>query len=1230
MKLHRGDRVARGVSVPTGSRAPRQSPAGLACKLHPGGALALVTTVLTLTGGLLWTGTAFAAGPPEAPETGKVEPLAAVTATVHGTLDPQTAGEVVVEYDFFYAPRGAACTEAFVAPEPAGMAMGKVGEKVEQGLTGLEPNTEYAVCLATRNSEAEPWVVGNPVPFKTLPVPDVSTGEATGLQTAGSATLNGTVNPNGLELKECKFEYVSDAVFKEPYANEVQAVRVGSPERFPFFTLTFDGETTVEVPSREAPEQLQAALEALPSIGPGNVAVTGGGGESRPYEIEFTEAFAHVKVPELTTSSASEVSITVASAAGDGGWHTAASIPCAQGLGEGPGEIGAGAAPVAVSAGVSGLTIETLYDYRLVAANANGAKAAQGEVFYTPGRLVVEGESSSNVTSTAATVAAQIDPGGTASTYDIEYGVAEPYAKSAEVHLPAATTAVEVQEQLTGLQPGVEYHFRFVAHNAFGTVTDEEKETFTATAATGPASSTLPDDRAYELVSSPTSNATVYPPVSGSVDFPPDFTFTLVRAAAGGDAVLYQAGPPSDSAEGGSGGIGELNGNPTIATRGSDGWRQTVLQFSEGMRYEGFSSELSVGVLNPELFANSERAGVPSAVPAEPAGCAGKEHQPLFSYTPSDGGYHALVSSTPTSAPTSCDGEFAGGNPGTATVPQYSHVLFQTSNVLTPEAVENQTNLYDSVGGQLHLVSVLPDGQPDPTPQFVGGVSYSEVDTEAESSTKGSPSDISADGSRVFWTDLSTGDLYVRENDTQPQSALNGEECTVPADACTVLIAAGGEPAFDFASRDGSKVFFADQSKLTADSTAAPGEADLYEYEVNAETGKLGALTDLTVDAHEGEHAHVQFLWGESEDGSYLYFAADGVLGTGKNVEGKEPVKEPTNGQYNIYLYHEGEPLKFVATADGAGEQAGYTSQGVGDGGGAGGTSEATPDGHSFVFRSRTSLTGYENDGLPEVFVYDADTGRISCASCDPAGAPPTSDIASNEFNATLYGSGASLPVSWNQDFMLRWISEDGARVFFDTGQPLVPQDINGLQDVYEWERPNSGSEVDNSCTRSSSSYSEVNGGCVYLLSGGTSTDDSYLLDASASGNDVFLRTRAKLVPGAVNENMALYDARVGGGFPETSQACEGTGCQGVPSAPPIFATPSSATITGVDDLQAPPPAKPNLETRSQKLAKALRVCRRDRAKKKRVSCEATARKRYGAKAKKSGKKTGNDRRAGR
>ena len=183
-------------------------------------------------------------------------------------------------------------------------------------------------------------------------------------------------------------------------------------------------------------------------------------------------------------------------------------------------------------------------------------------------------------------------------------------------------------------------------------------------------------------------------------------------------------------------------------------------------------------------------------------------------------------------------------------------------------------------------------------------------------------------------------------------------------------------------------------------------------------------------------------------------------------------------------------------------------------------------------------------------------------------------------------------------------MSGDGSRVFFDSEESLVAQDTNGRQDVYEWERSGSGT-----CHEQS--------GCVYLLSGGTSFSGSWLLGAGLSGNDVFFVTRARLVPQDQNENDDLYDARVDGVLPVAAPACTGTGCQGVPAPPPPFATPPSVTFSGVGDFPPPPAtaivrSKQKAHTRAQRLVAALKACTRDRQKKKRMTCEAEARRTYG------------------
>jgi hypothetical protein len=75
--------------------------------------------------------------------------------------------------------------------------------------------------------------------------------------------------------------------------NEVQDVTVAAPEGT--FTLSFRGDETVAIPFEASEATVQGDLEALPSIGAGNVTVTGGPGDAtgtKPYVLTFTGALA--------------------------------------------------------------------------------------------------------------------------------------------------------------------------------------------------------------------------------------------------------------------------------------------------------------------------------------------------------------------------------------------------------------------------------------------------------------------------------------------------------------------------------------------------------------------------------------------------------------------------------------------------------------------------------------------------------------------------------------------------------------------------------------------------------------------------------------------------------------------------------------------------------------------------------------------------------------------------
>ncbi len=127
--------------------------------------------------------------------------------------------------------------------------------------------------------------------------------------------------------------------------------------------------------------------------------------------------------------------------------------------------------------------------------------------------------------------------------------------------------------------------------------------------------------------------------------------------------------------------------------------------------------------------------------------------------------------------------------------------------------------------------------------------------------------------------------------------------------------------------------------------------------------------------------------------------------------------------------------------------------------------------------------------------------------------------------------------------------SADGSRFFFVSPGPLRFQDTNGAADVYEWEAQGTGS-----CQQA--------GGCFGLISNGR-VGSATLVDASASGEDVFFATTTSLLPSDLG-SLDVYDARVGGGFPEPAPPtpCFGDDCQG-PAPAPEFHAPPTATLVG-------------------------------------------------------------------
>jgi hypothetical protein len=207
---------------------------------------------------------------------------------------------------------------------------------------------------------------------------------------------------------------------------------------------------------------------------------------------------------------------------------------------------------------------------------------------------------------------------------------------------------------------------------------------------------------------------------------------------------------------------------------------------------------------------------------------------------------------------------------------------------------------------------------------------------------------------------------------------------------------------------------------------------------------------------------------------------------------------------------------------------------------------------------------------VSEVYLYDALSGSLVCDSCDANGAAPRA-------RAVLGGSGEG----GSEYYETHNLSTNGRRLFFQSRDPLVPQDTNGLQDVYEWEADGEGS-----CNQEN--------GCVLPVSDVAGEDDSFFMDASPNGVDVFIMTGGRLVPSDTDDLRDMYDVRVDGGFPAAPVASPACGsadaCKGPAGVGQALGLPASATFSGSGNLIPTPPSVPVVKPKSKRKAK---VCAR-------------------------------------
>jgi hypothetical protein len=1109
-------------------------------------------------------------------------------------------------------------------------------EPVSMDFTGLKASTKYYVRIVVTNLSGQEATSPAPdLEFTTLAVPAPTVLAAGSSEVLyNTAKASGEVerpspgNPDPAFDVSCNFEYITDANFAARDEKQSLAIKATGGT----FTLSFGdpAQTTAPIARGASAASVQAALEALADIGPGNVTVSGGpntytilfggslagenvaqigadgsglsgaeasattevvtqghaegfeGASSRPckdnpvtaadgpaVEAELTDlpngTSFHLRLaatnaggtdfkdggtfttllvtpPTVEVEDATAVAGTTAHFSGQvtaggtnqafdtncafdyvtaaqfevNGFASAQSVPCVPNPVKGTGS-------TAVAADPTNLIPHTTYHLRLRAQNKNadGPVTDVAANFETePISPPISGTAAHEITTASATLTARVNSGGAATTYHFEYLSEDDYQAAGEQFTGAHSTPESVPfaadnndhpaaAPIAGLAADTAYRFRVVATNLKSPPGGENGPARTFRTASGPSgdpcsnaavraqqeSTYLRECRAFEIVSPIEKGASEAGVATGSPRY--------AVAAADGSALFYGEFGPIETA---SRGLQQY----ALGRRGPDGWTSSV-PIPAGTPAEREISAIKYQVSGLLVSGDRSRVAFTSLDSRLPDVPEDPEHNAAALYLSNTDGSLEWLSRPLVPNSTPAPGTTMGA-PWLAAVggtPDLSTVYFWAKPNLLPEDQARMDSglegfgLYEYTNGVLKTAGTLPDGTEPPG----GSAAANQGSVAAHNSFLLSNPDairnqVSRDGSTLIFVTpdpyspsepgdvIDPTELYVRHggHSTLVSHAADGTQA--PNGITALAKTTHGSQRFALLTPDGKAVFFVSADSLAA---GAPNDSSRKTYRYDVETDTVTYLPGVANPLIS------------SDDGQRLLFSG-GPSGAGVWDHGT---------------------VRSIGTV--RGEEFDDSGTSLGDAIN-GSVARATASGSAFVFSTKSSIDGANTGADTEqIYRYDLAKGKTICLSCPPDDIEPADSATMGHFE--------------NDDEVVanRGISTDGSLVFFDSPDPLLPADVNGKSDVYEWAA-----------------------GRLSLVSSGHGKEGAFFLDNSASGDDVFVATADGLVAADKDGLGDVYDARVGGGSLEpVFNPCVGEACRGGASARPGAATSATSSFSG-------------------------------------------------------------------
>jgi hypothetical protein len=638
-----------------------------------------------------------------------------------------------------------------------------------------------------------------------------------------------------------------------------------------------------------------------------------------------------------------------------------------------------------------------------------------------------------SVQASSARLSAQINPNGLSTTYHFDYITEAAYQANlgeakdgftgaakvppvTDANINSGSNPVTVAQLLGGLTADTAYRYRVVAKNSLSSGYVLGSPHTLSTLPNGGAVF-LPDSRGWEMVSPVDKNG-------GQVDPPGTIAGGgVLQAAVGGGAVTY-----GSSSSFSDGALGAAPASQYIARRNSGAWvtenitepifSGTYGTKNEGVPYQLFSGDLSRSLLLNGEHCRGEASGCAVANPPLAGTDAPSGYQNYYLRDDGNSSFEALLGVSDIGGlgltPANFDIRFVGAST------DLQHIILSSCAALTANATEE------------------PLGQGcDPTKQnlysWSSGTGLSLVNTTPGAVLAAQSGAVSADGSRVYWSD--SGGIHLHEG------ASN---------------AAVGTGTFQTSSADGSKAFYIDSL------------GHLQRYDAGTH-----ASTDLT------PSGGVSGVLGASEDGAYVYYVtAAGIflwhggtttpVATGASDTGNYP---PTTGTARVSA--DGTHLAFVSTAS----LTGYDNTDLNTG---------TPDAEVFLYGTAaspaltcvscnptnerpigpSSIPGAIANGTAagstdsyKPRVLSADGRRVFFESRDSLAATDTNSPARDVYQWEARGSGSCTRASGcvslisggrgSGDSQFVDASSDGSDAFFLTEDSLVVSDPGSI-DLYD------------------------------------------------------------------------------------------------------------------------------------------------------------------------------------